>query len=89
MPRAIAKTAVAENCFATLERELLSGEHFATHAAARRALFEFIEVWIIASAATRVRARSSPHHTRHSAQQHKPLLDHIGRGQIGANDLSD
>lgn len=37
--------AVAESFFATLEHELLSSERFATHAAARRALFEFIEVW--------------------------------------------
>jgi putative transposase len=37
--------AVAESFFATLEHELLAIERFATHAAARRALFEFIEVW--------------------------------------------
>lgn len=37
--------AVAESFFATLEHELLSTERFATHAEARRALFEFIEVW--------------------------------------------
>lgn len=37
--------AVAESFFATLEHELLTVERFATHAAARRALFEFIEVW--------------------------------------------
>ena len=37
--------AVAERFFATLEHELLTCERFPTHAAARRALFEFIEVW--------------------------------------------
>jgi transposase InsO family protein len=37
--------AVAESFFATLEHELLAMERFATRAAARRALFEFIEVW--------------------------------------------
>jgi putative transposase len=37
--------AVAESFFATLEHELLDTAHFATHAAARPALFEFIEVW--------------------------------------------
>ena len=37
--------AVAESFFATLEHELLSTARFATHAAARPALFEFIEVW--------------------------------------------
>lgn len=37
--------AVAESFFATLEHELLSVERFATHADAKRALFEFIEVW--------------------------------------------
>ena len=36
---------VAESFFATLEHEPLSVERFATHAAARRALFELIEVW--------------------------------------------
>ena len=37
--------AVAESFFATLEHELLSTARFSTHAAARPALFEFIEVW--------------------------------------------
>lgn len=37
--------AVAESFFATLEHELLTTADFATHHAARRALFEFIEVW--------------------------------------------
>ena len=37
--------AVAESFFATLEHELLADERFATQAAARPALFEFIEVW--------------------------------------------
>jgi len=37
--------AVAESFFATLEHELLSVERFATHGDAKRALFEFIEVW--------------------------------------------
>lgn len=37
--------AVAESCFATLEHELLATADFATHHAAQRALFEFIEVW--------------------------------------------
>ncbi len=37
--------AVAESFFATLEHELLSLARFPTHAAARQALFEFIEVW--------------------------------------------
>ena len=36
---------VAESFFATLEHELLSAERFATHLDAKRALFEFIEVW--------------------------------------------
>jgi transposase InsO family protein len=36
---------VAESFFATLEHELLDREVFATHALARRALFDFIEVW--------------------------------------------
>ncbi len=35
----------AESFFASLEHELLTGEHFPTHAAAHRALFAFIEVW--------------------------------------------
>ena len=34
-----------ESFFATLEHELLADERFATQAAARPALFEFIEVW--------------------------------------------
>lgn len=37
--------AVAESFFATLEHELLADAVFPTRAAARRALFEFIEVW--------------------------------------------
>ncbi len=37
--------AVAESFFATLEHELLTGADFATRAAARQALFMFIEVW--------------------------------------------
>ena len=37
--------AVAESFFATLEHELLSTARFATHLDAKRALFEFIEVW--------------------------------------------
>lgn len=37
--------AVAESFFATLEHELLSTSDFASHRAARSAIFEFIEVW--------------------------------------------
>lgn len=37
--------AVAESFFATLEHELLAGSDFPSHAGARAALFEFIEVW--------------------------------------------
>jgi putative transposase len=37
--------AVAESFFATLEHELLRTERFSSHAAARPAVFEFIEVW--------------------------------------------
>ena len=37
--------AVAESFFATLEKELLQQSRFRTHAQARSALFEFIEVW--------------------------------------------
>ncbi len=37
--------AVVESFFATLEHELLAGLVFPTRAAARRALFAFIERW--------------------------------------------
>ena len=37
--------AVAESFFATLEHELLAEEDFPSRHAARRAIFEFIEVW--------------------------------------------
>jgi transposase InsO family protein len=37
--------AVAESFFATLEHELLADTTFASHADARQAIFEFIEVW--------------------------------------------
>lgn len=37
--------AVVESFFATLTKELLLEERFATRAAARRAVFEFIEIW--------------------------------------------
>lgn len=37
--------AVAESFFATLEHELLADEDFPSRQAARRAIFEFIEVW--------------------------------------------
>jgi len=37
--------AVAESFFSTLELELIDGARWATHAAARRAIFEFIETW--------------------------------------------
>jgi putative transposase len=37
--------AVAESFFATLEHELLADSDFASRQAARRAIFEFIEVW--------------------------------------------
>jgi transposase InsO family protein len=37
--------AVAESFFATLEHELLADNDFASHRAARGAIFEFIEVW--------------------------------------------
>jgi putative transposase len=37
--------AVAESVFATLEHELLADADFASHTAARSALFDFIEVW--------------------------------------------
>jgi transposase InsO family protein len=37
--------AVAESFFATLEHELLATTRFASHVAARAAIFEFIEVW--------------------------------------------
>jgi len=38
-------TSVAESFFATLEHELLAEADFASRDAARRAIFEFIEVW--------------------------------------------
>jgi putative transposase len=37
--------AVAESFFATLEHELIAEEAWATRPQARRAIFEFIEVW--------------------------------------------
>jgi len=37
--------AVAESFFATLEWELLEGSDWHTHAEAKRALFEFLEIW--------------------------------------------
>jgi putative transposase len=37
--------AVAESFFATLKTELLNGTVYGTHAAARQAVFEYIEVW--------------------------------------------
>jgi putative transposase len=37
--------AVAEGFFATLEHELLAEADFPSRQAARRAIFEFIEVW--------------------------------------------
>jgi transposase InsO family protein len=37
--------AVAESFFATLRWELLNRHHWQTHAAARSAIFEYIEVW--------------------------------------------
>lgn len=37
--------AVAESFFATLEHELLAESDFPSRDAARRAIFEFIEVW--------------------------------------------
>lgn len=37
--------AVAESFFATLEHELLAEREFPSRQAARRAIFEFIEVW--------------------------------------------
>ena len=37
--------AVAESFFATLEHELLTDATFHARQAARRAIFEFIEVW--------------------------------------------
>ncbi len=37
--------AVAESFFATLEHELLAEADFPSRQAARRTLFEFIEVW--------------------------------------------
>jgi putative transposase len=37
--------AVAESFFATLEHELLAKQSFVSHHAARRAIFEYIEVW--------------------------------------------
>jgi putative transposase len=37
--------AVAESFFATLEWELLEREDWHTHAEARRALFEYLEIW--------------------------------------------
>jgi putative transposase len=36
---------VAESFFATLEHELLAGHTFASRAAARGAIFTYIEVW--------------------------------------------
>jgi transposase InsO family protein len=44
-PRDCWDNAVAESFFATLEHELLAVNDFPTHEAARRAIFEFIEVW--------------------------------------------
>jgi transposase InsO family protein len=37
--------AVAESFFATLEWELIEGSDWHTHEEARRALFDYIEVW--------------------------------------------
>jgi transposase InsO family protein len=37
--------AMMESFWATLKRELVHGEKFATHAEARAAVFEWIEVW--------------------------------------------
>jgi predicted SAM-dependent methyltransferase len=37
--------AMCESFFGTLEAELLSREHFATHDQARRRLFSFLESW--------------------------------------------
>jgi len=50
--------AVAESFFATLEHELLAGADFPSRETARRAIFEFIEVWYIASAGTPASATS-------------------------------
>ena len=44
-PERTPRDAVAESFFATLEHELLTESDFASRQAARRAIFEFIEVW--------------------------------------------
>ncbi len=49
---------MAESFFATLECELLARRHFASHAAARVAIFRYIEGWY------------NPHR-RHSALGHQ------------------
>ena len=45
--------AAAESLFAMIKRELVDRRRFPTRAAARTAIFEFIEVFYTASVATR------------------------------------
>ena len=72
--------AVAESFFATLEHELIAVHTWATHDAARQAIFAYIVEWynrVRRLSATSVRPSTKPPR-RWTNGQHKPCVRYVG-----------